>query len=324
MTSGTFAYLCGMPKRLREKRLVMALHAFFDESGLNPNEDKVLILAGFLGRVEEWERAANAWDESLNEFPRIEYFSHRKAQSLEGPFEGWSRGDADAKVRSLARVITRFKLLGVCAGVPYEALSPRDQRISHSLMGLRYYDWAFLAATKGVLEYVNRHFSNEKVDFVFDYRKELRACISTYYQMRDEFDVDFMRCAGQCNPGNDRDTPVLQMADLLAWECSYTVKTEIMTDAFDMIYCSNRVLTIPCQPPALLNPTLELGKMGQDIQSKARGILQRFYGDKERSFELLSEAESLEREKEQFELYLKSLEDIHLQDEGYTLFIEKL
>jgi hypothetical protein len=34
-------HFCGMPKRLRDKRLLM-LTAFFDESGLNPTTDRVL------------------------------------------------------------------------------------------------------------------------------------------------------------------------------------------------------------------------------------------------------------------------------------------
>ena len=300
----------------------MSFTAFFDESGLNPTQDKVLILAGFLGRVEEWEKAANAWDECLNEFPRIEYFSHRKAQSLDGPFRGWSRQQADSKVLSLARVITRFKLLGFCAGISYDALSGRDHRVSQKIMGARFYDWAFLAATKGVLQYVNHAFPGEKVDFVFDERTELRACIHAYYEMRAEVSHDFMQCAGQCDPSND--TPVLQMADLLAWECSNTVKTENMTEAFDAVICSNRVITIPCQPPPQLNPTLELGKIGQEVWSKAEGIKTRFYGDNERSLELLAEAEDLARRKAYFDFALETMERLYAQNERYGALGKRL
>lgn len=301
----------------------MTFRAFFDESGTNPNEDKVLIVAGFLGRVEEWEKAIDAWDECLHESPRIEFFKRHHAQSLEGQFQRWKRGQADAKVVALASVIARFKLLGFCASVPYGVLSDRELRISHGVMGARFYDWGFLAATKGVLQFVGRNYPGEKVDFVFDERKELRACIAAYYEMRADADNEIMRCAGQCDPGNDIDVPALQMADLLAWEASYTIRTETMTDAFDAIICSNGVVTIPCQPPPLLNPTLELGKLGQDAQRAAADIQKRFYGDNERSPELAAETLDLVQRAAFFNIALERLKSIYEQDEGYRRFMAK-
>lgn len=297
--------------------------AFFDESGLNPEEDKVLVVAGFLGRVEEWEKAADAWDECLHDSLRIEFFKHHEAQSLDGQFRGLKREQADAKVLALARVITKFKLLSFCVGVPYEALSSRKRRISQKVMGARFYDWGFLASTKGVLQYVHHAYPGERVDFVFDERTELRACIQAYYEMKADPDNEIMRCAGQCDPGTDIDFLPLQMADLLAWECSYTVKTESMTDSFDEIMCSNGVVTIPCQPPPLLNPTLELAKLGQDVQRAAADILRRFYRENERSLELAADTLDLVQQKAYFDIALKRLSSLYEQDEEYRRFKEK-
>jgi hypothetical protein len=54
-----------MPKRVRDKRWLMMFRAFFDESGTDPKKNKALVLGGFLGSVEEWERASDAWDACL-------------------------------------------------------------------------------------------------------------------------------------------------------------------------------------------------------------------------------------------------------------------
>jgi len=43
-------HYCGMAGWVRRKRLVIVFRAFFDESGLNPCEDKVLVMGDFLGR----------------------------------------------------------------------------------------------------------------------------------------------------------------------------------------------------------------------------------------------------------------------------------
>jgi hypothetical protein len=296
--------------------------AFFDESGLNPREDKVLIMAGFLGHAAVWAEASGAWDACLHESPRIEYFSHREAQSLTREFRGWPRQRADDKVLALTGVISKFDLRGFCAGVPYGVLSSREQRISRKVMGSRFYDWGFLAAVKAVLQYMQKVHPSEQVNFIFDERNELTACIASYHEWKQnaQLDDELIRYAGQCVPGTDKDYPALQMADLLAWECSKVAKTELPTDPFDVIADNNGILTINCQPPPLLNATLELGKLGQDVQKAAADILRRLYGQNERSPDLATDTLGLVQQAAYFNIALKRLESIYERDEGYQRF----
>jgi hypothetical protein len=96
-----------------------------------------------------------------------------------------------------------------------------------------------------------------------------------------------------------------------------------MTDSFDEIMCSNGVVTIPCQPPPLLNPTLELAKLGQDVQRAAADILRRFYRENERSLELAADTLDLVQQKAYFDIALKRLSSLYEQDEEYRRFKEK-
>ena len=196
--SRVIRHYCGMPERLRKKRRLLVFRAFFDESGTNPKLDKALVMGGFLGRVEEWERASDAWDECLHEKPSIEYFKHSEAQSLNGEFAQLNRASADAKVLALTKTIGRFGLRGFCITVLYRLFRHRDAKASQGRVGTRVYDWGFLTATSGLLQYLDdEHPGDEKIDFVFDECSQLNACIEHYNWMKTEpFLAEIVRRAG--------------------------------------------------------------------------------------------------------------------------------
>jgi len=290
----------------------MMFRAFFDESGLNPGEDKALIIGGFFGRVEEWKKASDAWDEYLHLSPKIGYFSHNEANSLSGEFATFSRESSDAKVLGLAGVISKFELLGFCASVPHCLFASRNRKASRKTMGTRVYDWGFLAATSGVLQYMENNLkTDEKVDFVFDERSELKACISTYNEMKSSGLVRTLRCAGECRPGDDKKLPALQMADLLTWEFSGFVKNGFTNEPFKAIARRNKVIHIHGAPPSLLGMIFAVQKMGRDVQDDSASILKRIYKDKEKTVKLLNDTIELIRGKEVFDIQMQRLTSLH-------------
>jgi hypothetical protein len=313
-------HLCGMPKRLRDKRQVVMFRAFFDETGLDQNEDSALVLGGFFGRVEEWERASDAWDRYLLEDPKIEYFSRREANSLSGQFYKFSRESSDAKVLGLAETVAKFNLLGFCASIPYSEFASRDAGVSRRSTGSRVYDWGFFAAISGVLGYMQEKIrNNETVDFIFDERNELRSCISTYYEMKASGMFEIFRRAGQCNPGTDDAYSALQMADLLAWEFSNYSKTKIATPPFSLIAAHNEIIPIERNVPPLLDKTFQLHKASADISAKASELLRRYHKEKDRTPELLGELRLLGSSGENFTAEFQKLIGLY---EGHDIYNE--
>jgi hypothetical protein len=230
--------------------------AFFDETGTDRVKRKAFVMAGFLGRVGEWEKTTAAWAESLHEEPRIDFFKHSDCQALRGQFQGFKREQADRKILSLATVISRFDLHGFASVAPHPMITGKP--VQKGLLGTRIYDWAFAGVTQAVLQHMAPLPTEEKVDFVFDHRNELRANIELFYDMKGwSIYAELMLHAGECTAGDDLQNTELQMADLLAAEFVRAGEHRIQSDAFKVIRDHNKIAYLkveaPVQHPAVLN-----------------------------------------------------------------------
>ena len=63
--------ISGIPKQRRDRRLLMPMQAFIDDS---QSDGEVLVLAGYLARFEQWERFSLDWQELLDMRPRWQRF----------------------------------------------------------------------------------------------------------------------------------------------------------------------------------------------------------------------------------------------------------
>ena len=265
-------HLCGMPSSMRMQRLVTVFRAFFDETGRNPVEDKAFVMGGFLGRVEEWLKASDAWDECLHENPRIEYFKHSEFMNLGDQFWKFSRQQADKKILALATVIGNYDLTSFCAIVPHGLI--KNKPVEKGLIGTRVYDWGFSLAIKLALQHMRSQPEHERVDFIFDKCSELRANIENFNAMKENpFTAEFMSHAGACDPGDDREVVALQMADLLAGEFLAAGEEQIQSEAFQVIRDKNKVGYARCDPPAQHVPMLDVLSLGKQIQEEAGEFL---------------------------------------------------
>ncbi|MGC2473178.1 MAG: DUF3800 domain-containing protein [Candidatus Sulfotelmatobacter sp.] len=286
----------------------MIFRAFFDESGTSPHENKSLVIGGFVGHIDEWKQASEAWDACLRESPSINYFSRNEANMLDGQFRHWKRSAADEKVKNLAGVIAQFRLQGFCASVPHSWFANRDAQSSKGMIGSRVYDWGFLTAISGVLQYMSKLKVDYTVDFIFDERSELSACIGIYNEMKNSGAVEVMAHAGICLPGNDEEVAALQMADLLAGEFSHLSENEPPSlEPFSIIAKAKPVIHVPCTPPPLIPDILEIQKLGADVKRSANCLLKRIYGDKEKSLEVLKDTVGLQKQKAFFDLEFQRL-----------------
>jgi len=88
------------------------LTAYFDESGSSEDE-KELVLAGYVQRAPLWELFSDAWQAVLDQDPKIEYFHMSEAESKKGVFDGWEQKDIRQKTSDLADVIVEYELWSV-------------------------------------------------------------------------------------------------------------------------------------------------------------------------------------------------------------------
>ena len=215
------------------------LQAFFDETATNPNTDTALVFGGFLGQVDQWPLVSEAWNECLGSDPAIPHFSHRNCRN-------------EKKLLDLATVISRFPLIGFCVYIRHKSIAARDASSMRGVAGTRPYDWVFRATTETVLEYIGAFHPSEKVDFTFDNRNELKVCIPYFYERKKDALISCYRHAGQCEPGDDKKSPALQMADLLAGEFNDCKKRARLSEPLRLISKTNGLIQSECAPPAAM------------------------------------------------------------------------
>ena len=302
------------------------MKAFFDESGLNPHTDKALVMGGYLGTVEEWERVSEAWDECLHALPRIEYFKSDEAKNLQGQFLRFNRATANQKKNDLAAIVGVSGLQGFCASVQHKLLAHRDPVATKRTAGSRTYDWGFFTATSGVLQYVKDHHPEEIVDFVFDERRELGQCISLLSQLKElaqEYGawVNVFSRAGVCIPADDKTTAALQMGDLLAGEFSSMGNIgNPPSEAWRLLTTHHEIAHISCDLPWAIPILIAIQGWGKQIQDTSGKILKRIYKDKERTPELAADCDDLIAKQVLYETAINTLMEIHQSDEGFRYF----
>lgn len=320
--------LCGVPSRLRRKCLLLAMRAFFDESGLNPTTDKVLVMGGFLGTIEEWERVSDEWDACLRRPPQIEYFKNDESKILDHQFGRFNRASAESKRQELAEIVGASELRGFCASVRHQLFANRDPKLAKGMVGSRAYDWGFFTVTSSVLQHARAEHPNQTVDFIFDNRQELRGCIATYEEMRNAEQFPWRRAftnAGSCTSGDDREVVALQMADLLSGEFSSMANgSEPPSPAWKAITAVRSVIHIPCDLPPLVPVFIDLRSLGKEIQGLAGNFLRRFYKDEDRSEDLLNDFHELVERKAVFDAAMRLVEEKYRSDDPEFLkFLER-
>lgn len=242
-------HLCDLPKLKRDKKVLLMFRGFFDESNRNPS-DLQFVMSGWTARVEEWEKFSEDWQRCLSQKPSIKYFKSYEANSLSDEFYRFSVADAKAKQLALAKVISNHGVRGYIATAKHDILSGRPKKLRKS-MGTRIYDWAFIAMVSTVLiDFLERGERSEKIDFIFDDCKELRACIESCELIMAKFPPSMQKIAGKIIPGDDRELVGLQAADLLAGEHSAYLRTGTKDIPYsELINADVPIREFPAGPP---------------------------------------------------------------------------
>lgn len=97
--------LVGYPRVARERRLLVMLKCYVDDSGSDPQPGGIFVLAGYIMDEKRWEDFAEHWHARLIDEPAIDYCRMSDAEAREGPFKDMRLEFREFKVRSLANVI---------------------------------------------------------------------------------------------------------------------------------------------------------------------------------------------------------------------------
>ena len=304
------------------------MKAFFDESGLNPKTDRAFVMGGFLGTSEEWDRVLAAWCECLNIKPTIKYFKSEEANRLSGEFQRVSRESAQEKRMTLARILGASSLQGFCATVSYTFFEGRDPKATKGHFGTRPYDWGFLTATSGVLQYVRDHHPYDTVDFIFDERNELVLCISHFDELKAMKDTPWapqLSRAGTCVSDTDTTAPGLQMADMLCSEFSFMVnRKEKPTAVWRELTRKRGVAHVPCAMPPPIPYLIALQGLSKTIRDSAGDFLRRLYRENERSPEMVRDFSQIEESKSFFDASMRTMLELHETNPEFRRFVERM
>lgn len=99
--------LTGVPSPERDKRTIMALQVYVDDSGTG-GDSPVFILAGCEAEASQWAAFTDEWREALNAEPAIEYFKASECFSQRGQFEGWDKVACSQKAEMLSSIIPKY------------------------------------------------------------------------------------------------------------------------------------------------------------------------------------------------------------------------
>lgn len=195
----------------------MTLTAFIDDSASEEN-DKLLVLAGYVHAAVSWEVFSNDWQKVLEAHPRIEYFKMREAESLKGEFSGWAPSTRDGKIDALAQVILRHKPWSVetyMSKAQYTAIVgpvvPYD--IRHAYLDL------FYALIIKLAQWHHSVGLRIPVNFVFDEQGQMGVDTAIWYGHIKSLQPTGVQELLGSTPifRNDKKVLPLQAADLLAW-----------------------------------------------------------------------------------------------------------
>src|SRR5260370_41938167 len=168
-------HLCGVPKAKREKRWLVMIRCFVDDSG-NHDADPYFILAGWAAKVETWDIFAGEWELELAKPKPIDYYKQSEANGLSGCFEKFMRPEATQKTVDMATFTGGYHVYGFVLKVPRpqfkssvvgQTIKARRAKINRWVANL--FPAAFGTFVPFVLQ---KHYYKlgirEKVDFIFD------------------------------------------------------------------------------------------------------------------------------------------------------------
>ncbi len=208
------------------------LKGFIDDSG-SGGDSKWYVLAGYIGTVEGWDQFDQMWLDVLHEHPRAESFKAASAESLKGPFAGFTVEQRNEKIDRLIKVIGKCSRRAVCARMRQSDYNEIVKGKVPPLFDSPYY-FLFPTVMGAAVNIERIDGRTESIDFVFDsddtHEKGVKRLLPSVSGMQS-----FHGCVANIIRRDDKEFLPLQAADLVAWQIRrfLCVTTEPKRSHFD-------------------------------------------------------------------------------------------
>jgi hypothetical protein len=207
------------------------LQVFVDDSGRGENADNpVFVLAGYAGRVRNWEAAAEELQRIMSKRPKLAYLKGKEAAALNGNFAGWTVEQRDSRLAEMVAVLRKHRMIAISIGVAYDDFN----RILRKPKGVmtQPYPMMFSHVVVWMLDSAVKNPSREKIELVFDQGLigRERNIIAAYEGMMDRLPKEMIDLlVSRPRFEDDKCLLPLQMADLLAWHSRRDYYEQLMS-----------------------------------------------------------------------------------------------
>ena len=207
---------CGLPSSARDRLHSLMLQVYIDESGRGV--EPVFVLAGYIGRVRNWESFSVEWQKLLSKSPKLTFLHMNEAQGLKDAFRGWTTIQRDKRLMEMAKLINRYAMLAMDLTIDISAFNRILKR--PKILFKNPYAVAFAHIPTWVLASGSQRKTIEKIELIFD-----RGVLSRDDAIRDSY-IGMMThlppnltalLHGRPRFEDDKEVLPLQAADLWAW-----------------------------------------------------------------------------------------------------------
>lgn len=218
----------GYPSRVRQRKLIVMLQGYIDDSGSSEGGNRPsshFVLAGYIMQEPKWEEFVDRWDVVLHKPPSIEAFKMSEANSGNGSFVGMTHELRQFKIHALSRVIEEFSehSLALWSYLNWQDYRDVVRRKVHPKIdnpySVLFYQIMRLAHEHQIE--LNKHIDVgfHKVDFIFDVQNFIGLRTLQWYSMLlTRLPEPYKSIAGTSPVfRKDEEFLGLQAADMLAW-----------------------------------------------------------------------------------------------------------
>lgn len=222
-TAGVWALVSGLPPGRRERRSVLMLTAYIDDSQ-SERTPPIFVLGGYLASAATWADFTTEWDRELKTGRQLNRFKLKEARRdpPNGEFWGMTREQADARVARFRAIIEKFNLREFGVGFRIDEYRHAYRRFAKPQNNPYYFATAFLMAELG-RNIEKFQLPREPLDIVFDNQVMEQARVLEGWQWavqnsKNPDPPDLLSAVLKNSPSwrDDEDVLPLQAADMHA------------------------------------------------------------------------------------------------------------